>query len=102
MANSYATVKEAVIDVVDDFTPLEILKDYGVKYSATTKLEKIGIGAPSLAVMPPRFNKRLREVTGAAWHPVGPIDLVAQATIGQLIIVACGQSGTAVPDGEPT
>lgn len=102
MAIKYASVKKAVIDVVDDFSNLDVFKDYPAKYNAKTKLEKLGISVPVLAVMPPRFNKKLREVAGRAWQPVGPMNLVDKATIGDLILLACGQCGCIVPEGEPT
>ena len=82
MAATYASVKKATIDVIDDFSKLDVSADYGTKHSAKTKLEKLGLSQPVLAVMPPRFNKSLRAVTGSAWQPVGAIDLVALATIG--------------------
>lgn len=102
MAATYAAAKAAVIDVVDDFTPLDITAGYGSKYNAKSKLEKIGLGDAVLAVMPPRFNKVMRKIVGATWNPVGPLDTVACATIGDLIELACGQGGLSVPAGEPT
>lgn len=101
MAANYNAVKKAVVDVVDDFSPLDIVAGYGNKYNAKTKLEKIGLSTPALAVMPPRFNKSLRAVVGNSWHPVGPVNLVDKVTIGDLILLACGQSGAIVPNGEP-
>lgn len=101
MAATYKSVKAAVVDVVDDFTALDVVAGYGSKYNAKTKLEKLGLSAPVMAVMPPRYNKKLRLVVQSAWHPVGSIDLVAQSTIGELILLACGQSGVLVPTGEP-
>ena len=99
---SYTAVKKAVIDVVDDFSQLDIVAGYGSTYSAKTKLEKIGLSSPVLAVMPPRFNKRLGALVGTTWRNVAPSTLVGKTTIGDLILLACGQSGTVVPFGEPT
>jgi hypothetical protein len=102
MAVTYALVKKAAIEVIDDFSKLDVSAEYGTKYNGKTKLEKLGLSGPVLAVMPPRFNKSLRAVTGSSWHPVGAIDLVALKTIGDAILLACGQSSTIVPEGEPT
>lgn len=104
--STYASVKEAVIGVVDDFTVLDIAANYAPNgkgtYNAKTKLIKIGINAPVLAIMPVRLNKVLGQLFGKAWNPVGAVDLISLATIGDLIALACGQSHTAVPPGEPT
>lgn len=102
MAATYKSIKAAVVDVVDDFSALDVVVGYGTKYNAKTKLAKLGLSAPVMAVMPPRYNKKLRLVVGSGWHPVGSIDLVAQLTIGDLILLACGQSGVVVQTGEPT
>lgn len=101
MTATYASTKAAVIELVDDFTPLDIVPGYGDKYSAKTKLAKIGLGDAVLAVMPPRFNKVMRKLVGTAWQAVGPLDTVGCTTVGDLIELACGQSGVAVPTGEP-
>jgi hypothetical protein len=101
MAATYPDVKATVIDLIDDFSELDVVAGYGDKYNAKTELASLGISAPVLAVMPPRFNKRLQSVVGPGWQNVGAIDLVAQKTIGDLVLLACGQSSTVVPDGEP-
>jgi hypothetical protein len=106
MAASYAVVKAAVIDVVDDFTEKDVAANYapkGVKqYSAKTKLASLGINGPMLAAMPVRFNKALSKVVGSGWTPVGTLDLVGQTTIGHLILLACAAGEIKVPYGEPT
>lgn len=98
----YKKIKAASIDLVDDFSELDVVSAYGDKYNAKTKLARLGISGPVLAVMPPRFNKVMRALVGDAWLRVGPIDLVECKTIGDIILLACGQSGTTVPEGEPT
>lgn len=102
MAIAYSKVKSAVIDIIDDFSVLDINVDYGSKYKSSTKLTKIGINVPILAVMPPRFNKVMRALAGTTWRAVGPIDLVPCESIGDLIFLACGQSGALLPQGEPS
>ncbi|RUR67522.1 hypothetical protein EJP67_10695 [Variovorax guangxiensis] len=101
MAADYQALKRTVIDVADDFSSLDIVAGYGSKYAASTKLGKIGISDPVLAVMPPRFNKVMRNLVGGSWRRVGSIDLVACETIGDLILLACRQSGATVPPNEP-
>lgn len=99
---TYAKLKRSVIDVIDDFAKKDdIGKNYGSKYSAKTKLDTIGVTAPVRAVMPKRFNKVMRNLVGTAWRPVGSIDLVATDKISDMISIACGQSGVALPQGEP-
>lgn len=98
---AYAEIKAAVIDVIDDFSELDVVLGYGTKYTAKSKLLSLGISQPVLAAMPPRFNKSLRKVAGEEWSVVGAIDLVSLKTIGDMILLACGQSSAIVPDGEP-
>ena len=99
----FAELKEAVIDVIDDFAKKDDVKGgYGSKYSAKTKLDKIGVTEPVRAVMPKRFNKVMRELVGTTWKPIGSIDLVPKETIADMITIACGQSGVLLPQGEPT
>lgn len=101
--SAYAKVKAQVIDVIDDFAKQDdVVSGYGTMYTAKTKLTKLGLTSAVRSVMPRRFNKALRELVGESWHPVGSIDLVSKATIGDLIELACGQSATPIPTGEPT
>lgn len=102
MAIKYSTAKAAVIGVVDDFTEKDVMSGYGTAYNSKTKLDKLGIGHAVLAVMPPRFNKVMRGLVGDDWDRVGPLDTVACGTIGDLIVLACGQGGIGMPAGEPT
>jgi len=100
---TYVELKDAVIGVIDDFAKKDdITGGYGPKYSAKTKLDKIGVTEPVRAVMPKRFNKVMRDLVGTAWKPVGSIDLVPKETIADMITIACGQSGVLLPQGEPT
>ena len=99
---TYAKVKAQVIDVVDDFSNDDVGSGYGTTYTAKTKLTKLGLTTAVRSVMPRRFNKALRALVGVSWQPVGSIDLVSKATIGDLIELACGQSATPIPTGEPT
>lgn len=101
MTVTYTKIKAAVIDVIDDFSELNIVSGYGTKYTAKTKLPDIGISQPVLAMMPPRFNKSLKAVAGEKWNIVGAIDLVSMKTIGDMILLACGQSSATLPEGEP-
>lgn len=100
---TYTDIKDKVIDVIDDFAKKDdVNAGYGSKYSAKTKLDKIGVTEPVRAVMPKRFNKVMRDLVGAAWKPIGSIDLVQRETIAEMITMACGQSGILLPQGEPT
>jgi hypothetical protein len=103
---TYISVKKAVIDLVDDFTEADVADNYVPQgkaiYNAKTKLVKLYITEPVLAIMPIRFNKAMKKVSGKSWTDVGSLDLVDKKTIGELILLACGNSGTKVPVGEPT
>jgi hypothetical protein len=102
MAATYAEVKEAVIDLVDDATEFDVMAGYGEKYSAKTKLVKLGISPPLKAFIAKPLNKRLRRIAGSNWHGLGVIDLMPIETIGALIERVCGQAQVAMPAGEPT
>lgn len=103
---SYSAVKRAAVDVVDDSTRLDVTANYAPsgskKYNAKTKLEKIGVNEFSLAGMPLRLNKVMENLTQGAWITVGSIDTAGLTTIGDVILLACANSGTKVPFGEPT
>jgi hypothetical protein len=103
---SYAKVKVAVIDVVDDFTKKDVAANYkplgSGAYSAKTKLASLLINDTVLATMTIRYNKVLEAVCSPKWTNVGAVDLVQKGTIGDLILLACAKSNTTVPFGEPT
>lgn len=105
MSEKYMRVKTAVIEVVDDFSDYAVAANYAPRgkktYTAKTELITLHINAPVLAIMPIRFNKALNAACAGEWRDVGTLDLVDQATIGDLIRLACGQSGTSMPVGEP-
>jgi hypothetical protein len=98
---SYAKAKKLAIDLVDDFSKLDVVQDYGSKYKASTKFDKLGISAPVAASMPHRVNKVLK----ANYHyttNVGSLDMVGVGTIGDFILLFCDHAGEQIPVGEPT
>ncbi|KQT10948.1 hypothetical protein [Ramlibacter sp. Leaf400] len=107
MPATYAAIKRAVIDVVDDFASKDdVVDNYkpsgGKLYDAKTKLITLYINDPVLAMMPIRFNKALRKVAGSGWKNVGSLDLMKKKTIGDLIKLACSAAKVTVSAGEPT
>lgn len=105
MAN-YSVLKDAVIDVIDDFTKKDVIANYkplgNGTFSAKSKLIMLAINETMLAAMVIRYNKALSRVCGASWRDVGAFDLVQKSSIGDLILLACAASGTQVPPGELT
>jgi hypothetical protein len=105
MSFTYEDVKAAVLSVIDDFTEVDVVANYGKggpgSINAKTKLSKIGITDPVLAIMPIRFNKVLKALCKANWNRVGSLDLVQKETIAEIILLACQQSGIGAPPGEP-
>jgi hypothetical protein len=103
---SYAKVKAAVIEIVDDFTRKDVVANYkplgAATYSAKTKLASLNINETVLATMTIRYNKLLESICSPKWTNVGAFDLVQKTTVGDLILLACAKSGTLVPQGEPT
>lgn len=100
---SYSKLKKVVIDFIDSqATNYDVLAGYGKDFNAGTLLDEIGVTAPVRAHMPKGFNKVMRNLVGDIWQDVGPLDLVQMDTIGDFITLACGQSGIALPAGEPT
>jgi hypothetical protein len=98
---TYSEAKDLAIDLVDDFTKFDVAKDYGKKFDARTKFEKLGISAPIAATMPHRVNKVLRAKYSDAAN-IGALDMVNVGTIGDFIQLFCDHAGQAVPKGEPT
>lgn len=98
---TYMTAKKLAIDLVDDFTKLDVAKDYGGKFKASTKFDKLGISPPVAAAMPPRVNKILK---GNYPNPsnIGSLDMVGVGTIGDFILLFCDHANEPVPVGEPT
>lgn len=101
MGTAYKDVKTAAIDVIDDFSPSDIVKGYSDKFDAMTKLAKIGLSDAVLAVMPPRVNKVMKDLCGSRWRNVGAIDTVGCGTIGDFISLVCKRAKVGVPEDEP-
>lgn len=100
---SYSKIKTTIIDLIDDEAiNHDVLAQYGAEYEASTKLDDIGVTAPIRAGMPKGVNKAMRLLVGGSWKAVGPIDLVQLQTIGDFILLVCGQSGISCPAGEPS
>jgi hypothetical protein len=98
---SYPVLKKLAIDLVDDFTALDIAINYGQQYSATTKLDTINITAPVKSVMPPRTNKVMGEKYTNDWKLVRDIDIVKCKTIGDFIKLLAKNAKVLLADGEP-
>lgn len=98
---TYANAKNLAIDLVDDFTKGDVVKEYGKKYKASTKFDKLGISPPVAASMPTRVNKVLTANYPAASN-IGSLDMVGVGTIGDFILLFCDHAGEPVPVGEPT
>jgi hypothetical protein len=97
---NYTSAKGNAIDVVDDFTKLDVVANYGGKFTAKTKLDSIGIPDVVRAVMPPRTNKVFRKLV-QPWVNVGTVELVQCSSIGDFIKLVCGKAGISIPMGEP-
>jgi len=97
---NYVQAKALAIDVIDDFTKLDVQSGYGTKYKAATKLDAVGIVDVIRAVMPHRTNKVFSNAS-TKWSNVGSIDLVQCSTIGDFIKLVCGHAFIAIPAGEP-
>jgi hypothetical protein len=98
---TYLAAKGLAIDLVDDFTNFDVAEQYGKKFRASTKLERLGISAPIAAAMPARVNKVLRANYPAASH-IGTLDMVRVGTIGDFVLLFCDHAAEEVPEGEPT
>jgi|GEM_PF-6407024 len=102
---TYADVKACAIDVVDDFTEMDLAANYApagkANFSAKTKMTSLTINETTLAGMTIRFNKAMGKLCGDSWNKVGSFDMVKLTTVGQCIQLACAKSGTNLPVGEP-
>jgi len=101
MMMTYDAAKRMAVDLIDDFTPLHVMQEYGTKYKASTKLSRLGISPPIAASMPPRVNKVLRARYPNAVN-IGSLDMVGVSTIGEFIILFCTHARERIPVGEPT
>ncbi len=98
---NYKTAKKLAIEIVDDFSPLDITQNYGSAFDAKTLLDDIGLPAPVRAAMPPRTNK-VFDALAKPWKLVGSVDCVKCTTIGAYIKLCCKNASVAIPAGEPT
>jgi hypothetical protein len=105
---AYKTLKNLVVDIVDDFTADDVNAGYfplpGIKpkYTAKTKLDSIKVTTPVRSVMPPKLNKELSKRYGSSWSDVSASETVKLKTIGDAIKLCAQHAGETIPDGEPT
>ncbi len=105
---AYDTLKKLAVDVVDDFSSMDIAAGYfpprngAARYNAKTKLDTIELTAPVRSVMPPRINKVMAKAYGSAWSDVSAYETVKLASIGDTIKLCAKHAGEAIPSGEPT
>lgn len=97
---AYPAAESLAVELVDDFTELDIASGWGSTYKAATKLDDIGISSPLRAMMPPRANKVLA-ANYARHKPVGSTDTVKADTIGAFIKLFCRKARVTVPWGFP-
>ena len=98
---AYTKLKKLAVDVIDDFTDLDILAHYGDTYNAKTLLDNIQITAPVRSVMSPRVNKVFAKANGSTWKGIRPVDSVKCKTIGDFIKLVAKNAQETVPAGEP-
>lgn len=96
----YAVLKQLAIEIIDDFSPLDIALNYGGAFDAKTALDDIGLPAPVRAAMPPRTNKVFGRPPGP-WKLVGSVDCVKCTTIGAFIKLCAKNAAVTLPAGEP-
>jgi hypothetical protein len=105
---AYRTLKRVAIDVIDDFSDLDVNGGYfppqgtSARYTAKTKLDSVKVTTPVRSVMPPKFNKEFSKLYGSAWSDVSAFETVKLKTIGDAIKLCAEHAGETVPTGEPT
>jgi hypothetical protein len=105
---AYQTLKKLVIDVVDDFSDLDVNGGYfpapgtNAKYNAKTKLDTVKVTTPVRSVMPPKINKELSKRYRSTWRDVSAFETVKLKTIGDAIKLCAEHAGETIPTGEPT
>ena len=99
----YYDLKKEIINLIDDESVnYDVVEGYGKDFNKNTLLNDIGLTPSVRAGMPKKLNKLMRKLIGNSWRIVGPIDLIEISTIGDFIRLVCGQSGIALPAGEPS
>lgn len=98
--DDYPTAELLAVDIVDDFTKLDINTGWGKTYKASTKMDDIRINDMLRRVMPYRVNKVLEDNYRTS-KGVGPIDMARATTIGAVIELFCKKAGVTIPDGFP-
>lgn len=105
---AYAKLKQLAVDLIDDFSDLDIKIGYfpppgeAAKYNAKSKLDAVQITAPVRSVMPPRVNKVLAKAYGGDWSDVSAFETVKVTTMGDFIKLCAKHAGETLPQGEPT
>lgn len=82
---AYTKLKKLAVDVIDDFTDLDILSHYGDIHNAKTLLDNIQITAPVRPFMSPRANNVFAKANGSTWKCIRPVGSMKCNTIGDFI-----------------
>lgn len=97
----YSEAKAKAIDIVDDFSKLDITANYGTRFNAKSTLDSVEVYSAIRAAMPHRTNKIFGDGV-KKWKNVGSVDCVRCTTIAAFIKLVCRNAGIDIPDGEPT
>lgn len=98
--SAYPAIKQESLEILDDVTIAELVKNYGSKYNAKTHLFKVlGIPPERLAVMAPTVNEHLRQYPTSLDVTSGA--LATCKTVGDFIGLYCRAVPVTVPSGEP-
>jgi hypothetical protein len=100
MAITYGAVKQEALEILDDATVADLVKDYGTEYTVKTLLFKgLGIPPERMAVMAHTVNEALVKYPNSM--DVTAAGLVNCRTVGDYISLYCRAVPVDVPKGEP-
>ena len=100
MDEYYPKAKLAVLEELDETTNEQLVKNYGGKFTASSKLFlDLGIPVERMAVMAPRMNDALDKYPRSS--NVTSAGLARAKTIGDLVTLFCKAAKITIPQGEP-
>jgi len=97
----YEKAESIAVKIVADFTiNPAIIKEWGKKYKAATKLDALGLGSMDRGTMPGIVNRILKKNYENPAR-VGAIDMQQTETMGAFIKLFCDCAKVAIPEGRP-
>ena len=100
MASKYMEAKLSALQILDEVTEVDLVREYSTKFSAQSKLFlDLGIPPERTAVMAPTVNDAIKRFNSS--RRVTSMALAKIRTVGEFISLFCKAADIPVEPGEP-